>query len=132
MNKKYRQAARQAQAASGTLPIAAPLDAPQRHASHASATIERPSLAIFHTASGDLALRDTTNHIITIPKTLDGLRLLDNLLSIQELAIKRKSETTIGTNAKPIQQMVDAFLKNRELEKEIQIEKEFETLKELF
>lgn len=127
MNKKFRQATGQARAASGGSPTADASGAPQRHATPARQAIsDRVSITL--SAAGDLVAFNLNSPPITIPLTLTGVRLLRNLLIVKQ----QHSNSTIGTNAKPIQQMVDAFLKNRLLEKEIEIERQFETLKEMF
>lgn len=136
MNKKAKAAKSHTEARQEARPYiertsppkpAAPLLEP---ASQRSAAIDLPSdtVAVSLAGNGDLLVSQPNSPNLIIPLDLNGLRLLRNLLIVKKQA--KKAE--LGTNAKPIQQMVDKFLKNRELEKAIEEEKQFETLKELF
>lgn len=57
---------------------------------------------------------DSSGHSIFVPANLNGLRLLKEILRAKALNPSGK----LGTNANPTQAMVEAFLKNVQLEKE--------------
>lgn len=80
-----------------------------------------------------LATDCESNHSIRVPFSINGLRVLKAMLQAQELHIAAEKEgRKIASNSMPTQHMVDAFLKNRALEKANEAEKEMQELKELF
>lgn len=99
------------------------------HASHPSGP---SSLTLSRNPDGSLAASIDSSQTVTIPFTIEGLRLLSNLLHAQELALANSRSRSIGTNAKPIQEMVEKFLKTKELEKAIAEEQAMKELAELF
>jgi len=73
-------------------------------------------------------LTDTNDYSIFLPADVNGLRLLKSLLRAKNSNPLGK----IGTNSKPTQAMVEAFLRNLSLEKENAKERDLEELSELF
>jgi len=65
-------------------------------------------------ATGMLLAVDKNNHSFRVPLSINGLRILKGILEAKEL----QPEKWIGSNAMPVQQQVDEFLKGRRLEKE--------------
>lgn len=79
-------------------------------------------------ATGMLQARDKNGHSFRIPLSINGLRILKCILEAKELV----PNGGIGSNAMPVQQMVDAFLKTRELEKANEQIRQANELKEVF
>lgn len=77
-----------------------------------------------------LVATDEANHSVRIPFTINGLRVLKAMLQAQALVIN--GERKIGSPSMPTQQMVDAFLKSRELERTVEEARSLNELKELF
>lgn len=79
-------------------------------------------------ATGMLLAIDKNNHSFRIPLSINGLRILKAILEAKEL----QPDKWIGSNAMPVQQMVDDFLKGRRLEKENELVRQDNKLQELF
>lgn len=73
-------------------------------------------------------LTDATEHSVFIPADVNGLRVLKAML-------KAKNDNPLGklgTNAKPTQAMIEAFLRNQQLEKQNAINQDLKELAEMF
>lgn len=70
---------------------------------------------------GALVAQDERGHSVTIPMTLDGLRLLSALLDARAASPNAR----LGHAARPTQQMIDKFLHSKKLEQISQLLKDF-------
>lgn len=112
-----------------------PATATSGHASHPSAAISappKPSLSISLSTSDTFLVTHPNGNTVTIPKDASGMRLLSNMLVAMELAQTGSKAATIGTDANLTQSMVNAFLKNKELEKRNVKQQELNEIAELF
>lgn len=75
-----------------------------------------------------LVVTDDLQHSVRVPFSINGLRVLKAMLIAKELDPAGK----IGTTSMPTQQMVNEFLKGRELEKKNEETRQMEELKEMF
>lgn len=77
-----------------------------------------------------VATDQETNHSVRVPFSINGLRVLKAMLQAQDLVIN--GERKIASSSMPTQQMVDAFLKNRELERDNESKAKLNELEDLF
>lgn len=129
---KHRQAPQDARPTKETAMPPAPLPASGGVPSQPSAASNAFPYMLSTDANGFLVVSSPNSPTLTIPLSIEGVRLLTSLIKVREIEAKAKARATIGSNSKPIQEMVGDFLRNRELEKAIKENEEFEQLKELF
>lgn len=76
---------------------------------------------------GQLVATDEDNHSVFLPLDVNGLRVLKNMLYAKTHLPKR-----FATATQPVQQMVEKFMKDKAIKKEMELAEANEELKEMF
>lgn len=81
------------------------------------------SLTISHSPTGDLCLSLPSHNLILPSNPEKAIRTIHRLLTSIEVAEELKKKQTLGTNAKPIQEMMEKYYNDKEIEKQIAYDK---------